>query len=159
MNDHLITYLNDHLAGSVAGIALAKRCQANNSDAHWGEFLTRLITLLEKEQGNPKKMIDALGSSESTVKKLAGWSAEKLSRLKLNDWLLTSSSLSLLEELEMLVMGLKAQHRMWVVLASHCGNYRQICQVDFKKAADETGAMLEELEQHHLEAARLALCA
>jgi hypothetical protein len=142
----------------VAGINLAKRCLSKNEDSDLGTFLKRLVALLQKEQTNLKIMLGALGASQPVVKKVAAWGAEKVSRLKLNDSLLTYSDLGRLEELEMLVAGLQSQHGMWAILAASCNNYRKPLKVDLKEAENETGAMLEELKQYHLAAGSTALC-
>ncbi len=156
---HLPTYINDHLAESVAGIELARRCLSNNKGTELGDFLEKLISILEKEQALLKEVLAGLGESESSMKKSAAWIAEKFGRLKLNDSIFSYSDLSRVHELEFLVMGLQGQSRMWRVLEAFCSDDSNFQGLDFKSAAETAEAMLAETAQHHFEAARTAFTA
>ena len=43
-------YLNDHLAGSVAGIELARRALAANAGNEYGRLLDRVLAEIEEDQ-------------------------------------------------------------------------------------------------------------
>jgi hypothetical protein len=158
MKDHIVTYLQDHLAASVAGIELAKRCRDNNRGSELGLFLDKFIDTLEREQARIKEMLDRLDASEPTVKKMAAWAAEKITRLKLNDSLLNYSDLGRVVELETLLAGLQSQIAMWRILKSRCSIYPPLIGMDFDKALKEAEASFQEMIQHHLLAARIAFC-
>lgn len=158
MRDHIVTYLQDHLAASVAGIELAKRCRDNNRGSDLGQFLERFVDTLEREQARIKEMLTRLDASEPTVKKLAAWTAEKITRLKLNDSILTYSALGRVIELETLLVGLQSQIAMWRILKSCCFGYPRLVGMDFEKALKEAEASFEEMMQHHLHAAKIAFC-
>jgi hypothetical protein len=147
-----------HLAASVAGIELAKRSHSSNKETEIDGFLERLIPILEEEQSLIKKLIASLDASESTAKKLAAWTAEKIGRLKLNDSILSYSDLSRVIELETLLVGLQGQSRMWRVLEAYCSDHPGFIDVDFSLAAQKAEAMLEEIKKHHLQAAKISFC-
>ena len=99
---HLNTYLNDHLALLVGEAELAERCRSSNADTELGGFLERLIADLREERRLLHEMLELLGASPDRLKQGAAWLAEKAGRLKPNNALLKYSELSRLIELEAL---------------------------------------------------------
>src|SRR4051794_23279422 len=110
MNDKLVRiYLNDHLAGAMAGLELAKRCCSNNEGTRLGDSLQRLIGEIHSDRDDLEQLMEALGVPKDPVKRLAGWATEKLGRLKLNGQLTGYSDLSRLIELEGLCLGVEGK--------------------------------------------------
>ena len=99
-------YLNDHLAGSVAGSELARRCRDENRGTPLAEFLDDLVRQIEEDQLALEAIMDAVGAARNPAKLAAAWLAEKVGRLKLNGQLLQYSDLSRLLELEGLGLGI-----------------------------------------------------
>ncbi|MPZ70967.1 MAG: hypothetical protein GEU71_15800, partial [Actinobacteria bacterium] len=58
---YLAIYLNDHLAGSVAGIELAKRAAGNNEGTPVGEFLEQLVVDIDEDRAALEAIMDELG--------------------------------------------------------------------------------------------------
>lgn len=98
-------YLNDHLAGSVGGLALAQRCKSSNEGTPLAEFLGDLISAIEVERAFVEQLLGDIGGTPSIAKQGAVWALEKLGRLKLNGKIAGYSDLSRLVELETLTMG------------------------------------------------------
>jgi hypothetical protein len=101
----LAIYLDDHHAGAVGGLELAKRAAANNPKGELGHFLAELVRDLENDQQALRQLMDELGVRWKTPKAAAGWLAEKAGRLKLNGRLVGYSPLSRVVELEGLLVG------------------------------------------------------
>jgi hypothetical protein len=158
MKDHLVTYLNDHMAATIAGSELAKRCRSSNKENPLAEFLEKLILVLESQESLIKELIAALNATESISKKLAAWTAEKLGRFKLNDAILSYSDLSRVVELEGLVVILQGLSSMWQVLQTHCSNHPKFINMNIKEAAEAAANMLESTKQQHLKASERAFC-
>ncbi|MEM5788104.1 MAG: hypothetical protein AAGU11_12360, partial [Syntrophobacteraceae bacterium] len=57
---YLVTYLNDHLGASVAGIELAQRCLSNNRESELGKFLEQFVLVLQEEQVRIRKLLKRL---------------------------------------------------------------------------------------------------
>jgi hypothetical protein len=106
-------YLNDHLAGSISGIELAKRSLSNNRDTPLGQFLLKLLKEIEADRASLERIMSRLGVSKDPVKQAVGWLAEKAGRLKLNGQLLGYSDLSRVVELEGLSLGVEGKLAMW----------------------------------------------
>lgn len=156
---YLITYLNDHLGASVAGIELAQRCLSNNRGSELGGFLEHFLLVFQEEQLRIRKLLKRLNASESSVKKLGGWMLEKVGRLKLNNALFRYSDLSRLIELETLVAGLQAQSSMWRILEKYRSGDARFQGIDFSLAREQSEQMLEKMKEHHSLAAQQAFAA
>jgi hypothetical protein len=111
-------YLNDHLAGSIAGVELAKRSASSNEGNEYGDFLSKLIIEIEEDQVALVKLMEHLGIRKDVLKDAAAWVGEKVGRLKLNGQLIGYSDLSRLIELEGLLLGVQGKLSLWSNLKS-----------------------------------------
>jgi hypothetical protein len=156
MHTHLQTYLSDHIALAVAGVELAKRCQASNKDSELGEFLANLIPKLEHEQQVLRNLLRSAEASESVLKNIAAWTAEKVGRFKPNDTILSYSPLSRVVELETLISGLHAQILMWRALEACSPDEPALTDIECAWFAKENQAYCDRLEELHQQAVRRA---
>src|ERR671925_29079 len=111
--DLLAIYLQDHLAGSTAGLELVRRARDENRDGDLGDFLTELARELEEDRDELREIMRELGVADDVLKVAAAWTTEKLGRLKLNGRLTGYSPLSRVLELEGLLMGVNGKLCMW----------------------------------------------
>lgn len=111
MNTELLgIYLNDHLAGAMAGTELARRISRTNPE---------LRDLADDVEADRKELLDVmhvLGVAPRPHKAAIGWLAEKAGRLKLNGRLLGRSPLSDVLELESLRLSIESNGAMWKAL-------------------------------------------
>lgn len=117
LNAHLETYLNDHLAVLTAGHELARRCHSSNPAEPLGPLLGQLEAALAEDRTAVQALLAQQDGQESTLKQAAGWLAERLGRLKLNDALLSYSDLSRVVELEGLLLVNQSRQQLWQALA------------------------------------------
>ena len=107
-------YLNDHLAGAVGGLELARRTQSSNEGTELGSFLEKLIIEIEEDKAALEAVMDHLGVRKNPTKQAVVWLAEKVGRyLKLNGQLTGYSDLSRLLELETLALALEGKLSLW----------------------------------------------
>jgi hypothetical protein len=122
MNDkRLAIYLDDHLALFVGERELAGRCRGSNQHSRLGDFLKELEKALSEQEATLKGVVNRIDGGrgvESLVKQGAAWFAEKLGRFKLNDALLSYSSLSRVVELETLAAAAQERVALWDSLAA-----------------------------------------
>lgn len=157
INDKLLLiYLNDHLAGSVLALELIERCRKDNPDGPLGEFLPRLSADIREDQDVVKELLDRLGSGEAHAKKAVAWLGEKAMRLKPQGEPFTYSDLDRLEDLEILVLGIRGKLALWTVLAEIAPADERLQGIDYdllcKRAVDQH----DQVEQFRREAARRA---
>jgi hypothetical protein len=150
-------YLNDHLAGSVAGLELAKRSLATNEGNEYGRLLDRMVAEIEEDQAALRDVMARLEVPAARPKLAAAWAAEKVGRLKLNGQLRGYSPLSRLLELEGLVVGVRGKLALWRSLEQFAAVEPRLAPVDLGRLVARANAQLEELEAHRLRAAATAL--
>ena len=150
-------YLNDHLAGSVGGLELARKCRSNNDGTPIGHFLDELIKDIEADRAALERIMDHLGAPRSPAKQAAVWIAEKLGRLKLNGQLTGYSDLSRLLELEALGLGLEGKESLWRSLLQVEQSLYLPPGISLTQLADRASAQREALERHRAAAAAVAL--
>jgi hypothetical protein len=109
-------YLNDHLAGATAGTELARRTAALQGGTSAGAVLTRLARDVSQDRAELIEMMTALGVAVRQYKAGLAWLSEKAARLKLNGRMATRSPLSLLEEVELIRLGVEGKAAGWRTL-------------------------------------------
>lgn len=114
----LAIYLNDHLAGSAAGVQMARRTRSSNSGTEFEAPLQELCREVEADRETLESVMGELGIRRSRLKPPLGWVAEKLGRLKPNGQLRGYSPLSRVVELEMLLLGIAGKRRLWTLLST-----------------------------------------
>jgi hypothetical protein len=153
----LATYLNDHLGGSIGGVELARRAARENRGNRYGELLERITVEIEEDIASLRDVMRRLEVGEDRLKRAAGWSGEKLGRLKPNGQLLGYSPLSRFVELEALVLGVSGKIALWLALRRALGNDPRLAGVDFEHLIDRARMQRRELEDARLQAAVGAL--
>jgi len=141
---YLAIYLNDHLAGAVAAVELARRVD--------------LGTLADEIEEDRRALLDIMARldiGQDRLKVAASWAAEKVGRLKLNGELLRSSPLSRLEELEVLGLGVEGKLALWRTLRQELADDLQ--GVDLDALITRARSQRRRIERLRLEAARSAL--
>lgn len=153
MNDRLLKiYLNDHLAGSMAGLELVKRAHGNNPEGALGEFLGRLERELQEDRAFLEEVVDALELGREPYKVIAAWVAEKVGRFKLNGQIRGYSDLSRVVELEGLKIGVSGKLSMWEALRHMRDHESRLAVLDFDRMIKRAEAQLAELERFRLQA-------
>ncbi len=149
-------YLNDHLAGSAAGLELARRAARENRGTPLGDFLATLATELQEDRAMLQQVQRALNIPRDHLKQGTAWVMERLSRLKLNGRLLRSSPLSRMMELEGLFLGSQGRRLLWRLLKRLARTDRRLGGFDFEVLIARTEMHLRGLERWRLLAADTA---
>jgi hypothetical protein len=109
-------YLNDHLAGAVAGVELARRLAGAERQEVYGPAVSRLAAEIEEDRSALLAMMSALDIQVRRYKTWLAWTAEKVGKLKPNGRLLVRSPLSRVVELELLRLGVEGKAAGWRTL-------------------------------------------
>ena len=155
---YLATYLNDHLLGSTLGLELVRRAAGENKGSELGAFLDGLVGEIEEDRDTLLAVIGELGVKPDQLKVAAGWTAEKLGRLKPNGQLLGYSPLSPLVELEGLLIGIQGKLAMWQALAD-VAEQLGLDRARFEALAARAERQQADVELHRLDVGRRALTA
>lgn len=147
----LAIYLNDHLAGAVAAVELARRSAGSNRGTPLGDDLQRLASELEADRRSLQDMMSRLGVRVDPAKVTLAWIAEKLGRFKLNGSWVSYSPLSRVEELELLSLGVEGKLLLWKALAHHFEN-SGAARPDLEALMRRARSQRRRLERHRLNA-------
>lgn len=153
----LAIYLNDHLAGSVAGVELAKRTLDNNRGTEYEAFLASLVEEIQEDQKTLEGILERSGIPRSPLKPPLAWAAEKVGRLKLNGALTGYSPLSRLLELEGLRLGVEGKRCLWRSLRGARPAEAVVTDEELDALIARAEAQIEAIEDHRVKAARVAL--
>jgi hypothetical protein len=150
----LAIYLDDHLAGSVAGRDRCRHARDRNSGTELGHFLTELLREIEEDRATLVRVAERLGAQPSRLKQALVIAVERVGRLKPNGQLTGYSPLSRVIELEALSLGLEGKRLLWLALGAL--DDPRLAEFDLEALAERAAAQREGLEQHRLAAARTA---
>ncbi|TDC52148.1 hypothetical protein E1212_09920 [Jiangella ureilytica] len=109
-------YLNDHLAGSTAGVRLVRRLARGLRGTPLKEPLAGLAQEIAADHADLLAIMAELNVPVRRYKIYTAAAAELAGRLKLNGHLLTRSPLSTVVELEMLRLGIEGKASGWRTL-------------------------------------------
>lgn len=151
------SYLNDHHAGAVGGLELARRARSANDGNSYGDVLARLAHEIEEDRHTLERVMEALDVGEDRLKTALGWTVEKAGRLKLNGRLTGYSPLSRLVELEALALGIEGKLCTWQALAEVQESDPRLAGFEFGELAARARRHRRRLERLRRRAAREAL--
>jgi hypothetical protein len=152
-NDALEVYLNDHLAGSAAGIELAGKLRDNHQGAEFGEVMTALHRDISQDRDALEELMRHLEVERHQVKEAAGWALEKLSRLRLNPVLTGGAGVTRLLETEALSLGIEGKLAMWLALKEAAAADPRLAATDYDRLIERARGQRRALEPHRLAAA------
>lgn len=109
-------YLNDHLAGATAGLALARRTADARRDHHAAAALDRVVAEIAEDRDTLLGVMAALDVRQRRFKQRLALLGERLGRLKLNGRIISRSPVSGVLELEALLLGIQGKAAGWHVL-------------------------------------------
>jgi hypothetical protein len=152
----LTTYLNDHLAGSVAAIELLDHLREVSRGTERERLFASLQAEIEEDRAVLLGLLRDLGGKESRVRKAAAWLTEKLgeAKLKLDDP--GSGELRLLEALESLGLGILGKLALWRALEVAREQISELRKADFGRLKSRAQAQHERVEAERLRVARTA---
>ena len=156
-HDYLATYLDDHLAGSAAAIELIERWRARAVS----NGITALLEEIEAElRSDQQTLIDLRGrleGSPSVTKPIAGWLAEKLSRLKLAFVSEAAERFALFESLELLATGIQGKRAMWAALQELTARQPRLHGLDYGVLILRAQAQYTRVDEARMDLARKVL--
>jgi hypothetical protein len=152
-DEALAVYLNDHLAGSAAGIELAAKLRGNNQDTELGRVAAALHHDIGEDRDALEALMRHLEVERHPVKEAAGWVLEKVSRLRLNPALTGSAELTRLLETEALSLGIEGKLSMWAALKEAAATDPRLAGTDLDRLIERARGQRRSLEPHRLAAA------
>ena len=151
------TYLNDHLAGSVAALELVRHLQESSQGTARERLFAALQADIEEDQKVLQNLLREAGGRESKVRSAAAWLGEKLGQAKLKIDDPGTGELALLEALEALALGIQGKLSLWRALESARERRPEIQKLDLTNLKSRAVDQHERVDAERLRVARLAL--
>jgi hypothetical protein len=152
-DEALVVYLNDHLAGSAAGVELASKLRDNNQGTELGKEMVALHHDISEDRDTLESLLGQLELNRHAVKEAAGWVLEKLSRLRLSPAVTGSTELTRLLETEALSLGIEGKLSMWLALREAAAADPRLAAADYDRLIERARGQRRALEPHRLAAA------
>lgn len=143
----LRVYVNDHLMGATAGLELFRRSARTHHGTPPGDELARLAAEVEQDRTALLTIAERLGVPVRRYKLVAGWAAERASRLKPNGHLLTRAPLSDLVELEGLRLAVQGKEAGWLSLRTVASRYPALDAGELDRLVARARDQADRLEQ------------
>ena len=150
----LATYLNDHLAGSVAAIELLDYLIKEQAGQRLEKFLVDLRDDISADQEVLRDLIRKLDFEESAVRKAGAWVVEKLAQAKIAASGKEAGELGLLQALEGLALGIKGKELLWRALSTVEATRPQLQGIDLAALEQRARDQFERVEKERLHLAR-----
>ncbi len=156
-DEHLATYLNDHLAGSVVAVELMENLESVFANTPLASFIAGLRAEVEEDVQELKAIMQRLKISESRTRKVSAWVTEKFTELKLRLDDPTRGDLRLFESLEALSLGIEGKRSLWLSLSAAAEITPQLRIADYQRLKQRAEDQRARVETRRLEAAKAAL--
>ncbi|MGE5459027.1 MAG: hypothetical protein ACM3WR_00195 [Solirubrobacterales bacterium] len=145
-DERLHTYLNDHLAGASAALAMTVRLAADHADDAFGPPLARLRDEIRLDREAVRDALARLPARENPWKRVAGIALSLVAWGR--DLLPSGARPTLAEELEVLAMGVWGKRLLWGALA-------RVAESDPRFEDLDLEALTARAEDHERELLRL----
>lgn len=156
-NEHIATYLNDHLAGSVVAIELLEHLEAAHAGTDVGRFAAELRADVSADRRELEALMESLHVAESRTRKASAWLSEKMTELKLRLDDPGDGALRLLEALEAVSLGIEGKLGLWRALAAASEGAPSLQGFDYDRLAQRAIDQRSRVEAERLRAAKRAL--
>lgn len=153
--EHLATYLNDHLAGSVTAIEILDHLAEEAKDIR--PFLAQLKKDIEADRQELVDLMAMLDIPQSRIRKVSGWLAEQFVEAKLEVDDQSGGLLRRLERLEALALGIDGKLVLWQTLEVASSEDTRLQRLDYSRLAQRAREQRANVETLRIEAARSAL--
>ncbi len=148
-------YINDHLAGAAGGVSLAKRAAQNATDEERSAMWQGIAGEIEEDRQVLGHIRNLVGAQPNRVKYMLARVGERLGRLKTNGYIVKSSDLGQMLELEMMLLGVTGKLCLWEAL-SRLEDPR-LEEIDLDRLIERAEAQRSRLEQYRISIAPAAL--
>ena len=156
-NQNLATYLNDHLAGSVAALELLEYLEKTQTGKAMGRFVPELRADIAADRRELEALMARLHIAASPSRAAAARLAERMTEIKLRLDDPAGGALRLLEILEALSAGIEGKRLLWRALAAVAEDAPALRLTDYGRLEQRAQEQRQRVEMARLETAKTAL--
>ena len=156
-HEHLATYLNDHLAGSVVALELLEHLEATHSGDTLSNFFRELHADVSADREELERLMKELNIDQSRTRKASAWLAEKMTELKLGFDDPKAGALLLFESLEALSLGIEGKHSLWTAMEATAKESSSLQLTDYERLQQRAKEQRDRVEELRIKTAPTAL--
>jgi hypothetical protein len=156
-HEHLATYLNDHLAGSVVALELLDHLEATHSEDPLRAFFRELRADIAADRDELEALMKALNIDQSRTRKASAWLTGKITELKLRFDDPKADALLLFESLEALLLGIEGKRSLWLTLAATSETEPSLQIADYERLQQRAQEQRDRVEKLRIKTALTAL--
>ncbi|HVF92083.1 MAG TPA: hypothetical protein VNH22_18610 [Blastocatellia bacterium] len=155
-DEHIATYLNDHLAGSVVALELLELLEAAHAGTPLQGFATELLADVAADRQELEALMGKLNIVQSRARKATAWMTEKFTELKLRLDDPAGGALRLLEALEAVAIGIDGKKALWLALAAASEETPRLRIADYGRLTKRAEDQRHRVEVVRVQAAKAA---
>jgi hypothetical protein len=152
--DNLSTYLNDHLAGSVAALNMIDSLIDTYEEKPLAQFFRDLRAEIAADQAKLQGLVEKFDKEHNAIRKAGAWITEKLSRAKIRPGESRDGEMGLYLALESLVLGITGKCALWRGLEIAAGVVPELHGLDYSQLQERAREQCDRVETKRLELAR-----
>jgi hypothetical protein len=157
VNDrNLATYLNDHLAGAVAGMELIDHICRLYAGQPGERVATHIRDAIAADRKDLDSLMTRLKITQSAPRKATAWLSEKFAEIKVKLDDVKQGSLRRLELWEALSVGIEGKRLLWVSLGSVVEGNAELGLIDLAKLEKRAEEQRRDVEMMRVKAAKAA---
>ncbi|CAN5857870.1 hypothetical protein BH23ACT12_BH23ACT12_15080 [soil metagenome] len=147
-------YLSDHLAGSAAGVGIAKKLAEQNADS---EFFQQLVKDIKEDQDALERVMDKVGAEENPVKSAGAKVVQSIGTgLSGASGGGASGEMGSVRECEGLMMGITGKLCLWTSLKEISGADERISGFNYDRLIQNAVEQRDGVEAERLKMSRKA---
>jgi hypothetical protein len=150
-------YLNDHLGGAMLGSDLAEQIRDQSEGTPLGAVMADIAAEIEEDRETLVELMEALDVSRNPVKQVAGWMAEKASRVKFSGATSGEPDHGTFMALESLRLGVAGKKCLWLALSQVRGQHEGLTRLELDTLIERASRQEEALERERMAAGARAL--
>lgn len=156
-NEHIGTYLNDHLAGAIAAVELLEHLEDAQKGTPLEKFFNQLRLDVLADRKKLESVMAALEIDQSSVRKASAWLTEKFTELKLRFDDPSKGALLLLESVEVVSIGIEGKRLLWRSLKTTAEKSSRLKLLDYDDLIKRAEEQRDRVERVRLQAVVAAL--
>jgi hypothetical protein len=152
VDEPLIIYLQDHLAGATVAIKLLQAMREREGPL--GSLAKYLLTEVEADRKTLQALSNRIGPGQNVLKEMAGWLTERASRLKFGHN--KTEPFETFQGLEFLSLGILGKVALWRALEVLSLSDSRLTYLPFHDLVLRARTQFSEVEERRLEIASTA---
>jgi hypothetical protein len=155
MDDPLVVYLHDHLAGSSFAVELLEKLASEFDGTSSGEVARELLEQIQTDRKTLEQLIAKVGKANKDIYDALGWIAERVSRIKLKHD--DPTGFGAFEAFETINLGILGKRSLWETLRIRQNADNRVAGLDYDVLIGRAEQQFQKANQYRLELIQDAL--